>query len=93
VQRQKTIFNKDLGNNFIVTFQCRPRRGAFPQGFGKVAPKKPAQGTLKNLLRKKHEEYLRHYNIRKRFDEWGSIPKINWHAHYEVASVEEKVVN
>jgi DNA topoisomerase-1 len=89
--KAKTI-NKYLGNNFIVTSSVGHVRDLPTKALGKVAPKKPAS-TLKNLSEKKREEYLRHYEYQKLVDRMGVDPKDNWHAHYEVLSGKEKVVN
>ncbi|MDP5030533.1 MAG: type I DNA topoisomerase [Paraglaciecola sp.] len=89
--KAKTI-NKYLGNNFIVTSSVGHVRDLPTKALGKVAPKKPAS-VLKTLSEKKREEYLRQYEYQKLVDRMGVDPKDNWHAHYEVLSGKEKVVN
>ena len=89
--KAKTI-NKYLGNNFIVTSSVGHVRDLPTKALGKVPPKKPAS-ALKNLSEKKREEYLRHYEYQKLVDRMGVDPKDDWHAHYEVLSGKEKVVN
>ncbi|KXI30703.1 type I DNA topoisomerase [Paraglaciecola hydrolytica] len=89
--KAKTI-NKYLGNNFIVTSSVGHVRDLPTKALGKVAPKKPAS-ALKTLSEKKRNEYLRHYEYQKLVDRMGVDPKDNWHAHYEVMTGKEKVVN
>ncbi|NCP66439.1 MAG: type I DNA topoisomerase [Paraglaciecola sp.] len=89
--KAKTI-NKYLGNNFIVTSSVGHVRDLPTKALGKVAPKKPAS-ALKTLSDKKRESYLRDYEYQKLVDRMGVNPKDNWHAHYEVLSGKEKVVN